>query len=207
MYGWSHTSGNPLSLYPPGGETFPSHEPSFCSDFRRIIARHSTCGFHLRRSIPTPSVKSHIIHSLVKKKKRNGSKGQRQQAAHFTRAESRSTREMKSQVVNCGSGAALRPSSSDNASSELFAPGGAFAATGVRVVLPRHLSEITHHSRAKQPLLNEADFSFLRFRSHPPPPLFFIFLSSSSSPSPPFPLFLILLLRLTQGESPHYEIM
>lgn len=175
----SHISQSPLSLPPPGGETFPSHEPSFCSDFRRIIARHSTCGFHLQfRSILTPSVKSHIIHSLVKKK-RNGSKGQRQQAAHFTRAESRSTREMKSQVVNCGSGAALRPSSSDNASSELFAPGGAFAATGVRVVLPRHLSEITHHSRAKQPLLNEADFSFLRFRSHPPP------LSSSSSSLPP----------------------
>lgn len=133
------------------------------------------CGFHLRRSIPTPSVKSHIIHSLVKKK-RNGSKGQRQQAAHCTRAESQSTREMKSQVVNCGSGATLRPSSSDNASSELFAPGGAFAATGVRVVLPRHLSEITHHSRAKQPLLNQANFSFLRFRSPP---------SSSSSSLPP----------------------
>lgn len=203
MYGWSHTSANPLSLTPPGGKHSP--HMNLCSDFKA-----DNCpAFNVR--IPSSPVNSdpfckipYHTQSLVKKK-RNGSKGQRQQAAHCTRAESQSTREMKSQVVNCGSGATLRPSSSDNASSELFAPGGAFAATGVRVVLPRHLSEITHHSRAKQPLLNQANFSFLRFR--PPPPLFFIFLSSSSLPSPPFPLFLILLLRFTQGESPHYEIM
>lgn len=42
-----------------------------CSDFRQIIARNPMCGFHLcnRRSVRTPSAKSHNIHSLVKKKR------------------------------------------------------------------------------------------------------------------------------------------